>query len=618
LLPRPRYIPELAVARSSSIPEFRIRFLKRRISDAVIGTRSSRSVVAAWLVILVATAVALGQASRAPFLFDDLSAIVRNPTIARLWPAEIPLTPPANSPVAGRPASNYSLALSAALDRVIGTPGEPLGFHLMNIALHLASGLLLFGVLRRTLRHRTGGELAPASEFLALGVAAIWLLHPLQTEAVDYLTQRTELLVSFCYFAVMYCSIRAWDADPSRGGWWYVVGVVACTVGMASKEVMISAPIVVVLYDVAFRLRSWRDIATIATGRKVFYVGLAATWLLLAALVIGSPRTAAGAGELTPLDYLHTQGWAVLRYLRLVVWPVGLSVDYGMRGVGAWQGLPGLTVLAVLAVGTIRAWRTPATRWLGFCGAWFFLLLAPSSSVVPVPAEVAAERRIYLALAAVLVALVFGGAVLLRRIWPGATAAPVRRRCALGGGIMVTALAACFVLTGRRSAEYNDPEALWHGAVTVRPDNARALNNLASVIGDASTDRAAEATALFHAAVAADSSYTPALFNLSVAELQDGHFDRAEVLLRRVTTLDPDDEPALLKLGTLLFARGALEQAAVPLVRATTLVPGDADAHAALGLVELRRGDSTAANRELRTALDLDPQNAVARAAMKP
>jgi Flp pilus assembly protein TadD len=515
--------------------------------------------------------------------------------------------------VSGRPVSNYSLAMSAALDRAIGAPGEPLGFHLGNIVLHLACGLLLLGVLRRTLRQHAGEDASAPGDLLAVGIAAIWLLHPLQTEAVDYLTQRTELLVSWCYLAVIYCSIRAWDAQPARRGGWYVAGIAACLLGMGSKEVMVSAPIMVVLYDVAFRLGGWRDLARVTRGRQRFYAGLVATWLLLAALVASSTR-APGVSGVTPLAYLHTQGWAVLRYLRLVLLPFGLSVDYGMRAMSGWRGVPGLVVLAALALGTIRAWRTPSTRWLGFCGAWFFLLLAPSSSVVPVPTEVAAERRIYLALAAVIVVLVIGGAELVRRIqWSTMT-----RRQVWGVAIMTVAVAACFMLTGRRSAEYNDPEALWRGAVAVRPDNARALNNLASTIGDASPDRADEATGLFRAAVAADSSYTPALFNLGVAELQDGHFDRAEDLFRRDTALDPNDEPAFLKLGTLLFARGALDQAAVPLTRATLLEPGDADAHAALGLVELRRGNHQAAHRELRTALDLDPHNQVARGAMQP
>jgi hypothetical protein len=123
------------------------------------------------------------------------------------------------------------------------------------------SGLLLFGVIRRTARKVHSARWSLSPDTLAALVTVIWLVHPLQTEAVDYVIQRTELLVSLCYLATLYASIRAWDAATRRAiAGWSVASVAACFVGMASKEVMASAPLAVILYDRAFCATSWRDV----------------------------------------------------------------------------------------------------------------------------------------------------------------------------------------------------------------------------------------------------------------------------------------------------------------------------------------------------------------------
>ena len=108
-------------------------------------------------------------------------------------------------------------------------------------------------------------------------------------------------------------------------------------------------------------------------------------------------------------EYLYSQAWAILHYIRLFFWPDDLTIDYGQAMVRGWRGVPGILVLGTFGVATILAWtRAQRWGWFGFLGAWFFLLLAPSSSVVPIATEVAAERRIYLALASVIVLVVVG------------------------------------------------------------------------------------------------------------------------------------------------------------------------------------------------------------------
>ncbi len=108
--------------------------------------------------------------------------------------------------------------------------------------------LLVFGVVRRTLdgpglKARFGA----CSAKLAFAVALLWTLHPLNTEAVNYVTQRTELMMALFYLLTLYASSRAWQA--ARAGGWQPIAVVSCMAGMACKESMVTAPLMVVLYE---------------------------------------------------------------------------------------------------------------------------------------------------------------------------------------------------------------------------------------------------------------------------------------------------------------------------------------------------------------------------------
>ncbi len=181
--------------------------------------------------------------------------------------------------------------------------------------------------------------------------------------------------------------------------------------------------------------------------------------------------------------YLNSQGWAIPHYLRLAFWPSG-DPRHRLRPAGAGTlGVASrcLLLLGALGVATVIAW-TRANRWgwLGFCGAWFFCLLAPSSSFVPIATEIAAERRVYLALAAVIVVVVVGVDAWLQRMTLDKMAEMASTRAIGAGALIVIAVLA--VLTFRRSATYQHPDALWTSAIANEPGNARAWNNLGQLL----------------------------------------------------------------------------------------------------------------------------------------
>ena len=354
-------------------------------------------------VIVLATVLAYRNSLNGPFIFDDKLAIVSNLTIRRLWPIWKPLCPPSHGEtVTGRPLLNLSLAVNYAISGL-----NVWSYHVANLAIHILAAWLLFGILRRTfLLPSLGNSQIPAPTCLALAIAMLWAIHPLQTESVTYIVQRAESLVGMFYLLTLYCFIRG--ATSGGGRYWYAAAVLACLLGMASKEVMVSAPLMVLLYDRAFLAGSFRE-----AWRRHYgvYLALASTWLLSGWLVVvaGSRGGTAGFGAgVSSWAYLCTQFGAIVHYLKLSVWPRPLLFDYGPDTVPITLAIiPNALFVGLLGLATLVAlWRWPK---IGFLGAWFFAILAPTLSIVPVATQVVAEHRMYLPLAAVVIAVTLAG-----------------------------------------------------------------------------------------------------------------------------------------------------------------------------------------------------------------
>ena len=360
------------------------------------GTENRRLLVRAAVLILAAAVVYINSLS-APFIFDDEIAIVANPAIRSVTGA---WAQPRNTPLAGRPVAGLSFALNFAANET-----DAAAYRATNIAIHIACALLLFGLVRRTLSlPLLAPRFGSAASDLAFAAAVVWVVHPLTTDAVTYITQRTESLMASCYLLTLYASLRSFSSKHHVT--WQIIATVACALGMGSKESMVTAPVMVVLFDRVFRFDSFH--AAFA-ARWRLYVGLALSWVVLAYQLIAAPR-AGSAGFRTGVSvwtYLLNQAEMIVRYLRLTVWPSDLVINYGPPvPYRLADVLPQAAMVLTLLMLTIAAFRWHAAA--AFLGAWFFITLAPSSSVVPIATEVGAERRMYLPLMAIGIGLVVG------------------------------------------------------------------------------------------------------------------------------------------------------------------------------------------------------------------
>src|SRR5262245_28448053 len=219
-------------------------------------------------VLVLAAALTYANSLSGAFILDDQSTIVDNPRIREWWrPARV-LVPERDTAIAGRPIVHLSFAINYAIGGL-----DVRGYHVMNIALHVACGLLAFGILRRTLAlPRVRDRVGEAGLDVAFAAVLIWIVHPLDSEVVGYLTERTESLMALFNLLTLYASIRAVPpgpsaAKPSRGRTeqsspraepvqidrrWQGIAIGACAIGMGCKESMVTAPVLVALYDRVF------------------------------------------------------------------------------------------------------------------------------------------------------------------------------------------------------------------------------------------------------------------------------------------------------------------------------------------------------------------------------
>lgn len=556
-----------------------------------------RSIWLAGGALALATLAVYSGTFYVPFVFDDPSSVLTNASLRQLWPPWTALSPPPLVTVSGRPVVNFTLALNHALG---GT--SPAGYHAVNLAIHILAGLVFFGLVRRTLHRpplaaRFGSSALP----LALAAAALWSLHPLQTESVTYVVQRVESLMGLWYLLTLYAFVRAVDVAPGpdagpphRRTAWLVVSVAASLLGMGSKEVMVSAPLLVLLYDRTFVAGSFR---TAWKNRARYYAALAATWLLLGGLVLGTGGRGGTAGLNTDLSvwtYALTQLHAVALYLKLAFWPYPLVFDYGTDVVRHFADIvaPGLLV-AALAGGIVWAlWRRPA---LGFLGAWGFAILAPTSSIVPIATQTVAEHRMYLPLAAIVLA-----ALLVGQAWIGRVA-------------WVAALSMAFLfggLTWTRNRIYHDELTLWTDTVAKRPGNARAHYNLAETL--ARTGQGPAAIEHYQDALRLDPNYAEAYNNLGVLLRQTGRGADARECFERSVRIDAGNPISRYNLGDALTREGSLKEAVAQFRAALELQPGHFEALNDLGGALLALGRDAEAVLALEHALRLRPEFAEA------
>lgn len=439
----------------------------------------------AWFLLVAAVVLAAyARSFTVPFQFDDYEQVLENPAVRT----------PSWSTLVSWGRTRILPTLTLALNYRLG--GESVvGYHAINLAIHLLGCWLVFTLvleLCRTPRLRDTWIAGRASE-LALAAALLFAAHPLQVQAVTYVVQRASSLAACFYLGAVVWYVRARSAAmgirPGRPVPAFAVAILLAIGAFFSKENTASLPVAILLTELVFFAGG--------SPRRVFLHVVPFALLVLivpAALLLLSPgrppatpladswvqrqaealayvlaRSGDAPSDVSPLDYLRTQWMVIPRYLKLVLWPVGLNVDHDVPVARTLSGeaAAGLALLlALFALGLYAVRKAPL---VGFGILWFFTALSVESSVFPIR-DVMNEHRMYLAMPGV--ALVLGCAfVWLERRWPA---------LALGGGSAILVLLT--VLTVARNEVWRSQLALWQDAAAKSPHKARPHVNLGTAL----------------------------------------------------------------------------------------------------------------------------------------
>lgn len=547
-------------------------------------SRSNLGITIITMVVLaLATAAAYSNSLSAAFVFDDRPHIFGNERITTVLPLSTTLS-------GRRPIVDFTLAINHAIGGY-----DPTGYHLFNVVVHILAGLTLYLLLRRIggrahhSKEASEKETGRTSVGFAAAVALLWMLHPLQTQSVTYVIQRGESLMGLFYLFTLYAAIRGID-ESGHYRWWLVGSVLSCGLGMASKAVMLTAPVLVLLYDWIVVTRSLR---VTFRRRYGFYLSLAGTlWILVVCGVTSGvlstePHPHANVGfaveGVTPWHYLLTQPGVLLHYLWLVVWPDRLCIDYGWPLVTSLSHavIPGSIVVALLLWAVWACRRHPR---VGFSGLSFFVILAPTSSLIPIR-DPLFEHRMYLPLAAVL-ALLAVAVVHMVRWGMRRVGANPRQAGYLCGVVVVLVAMVLASLTFHRNADYQSEIKLWRQATIVRPENARAHYSLAVALGRAK--RFTESLSSFRRVleVSTDQTRDDVLaethFHIGWSLIRQERAGAAIAEFRQALTLQPDHVEATFELGWGLAMLGRYEEAARAFRQTLQLAPNHLQARSAL------------------------------------
>ncbi|QDS91046.1 cellulose synthase subunit BcsC [Rosistilla ulvae] len=556
-------------------------------------------------IALTATAVLLTFANsfHGVFLYDDQPNIHENLSLRSLqatWEASGTDVP---SGLWRRPVGRWSLAMNYWISGL-----DPWSYHAVNLAIHLAASLILLDLLRRTMHLRgTPRWIREHANPIALVVTLIWAVHPLQTESVTYIVQRLESLMGMFYLATIYCLLRG--ARSRRHLPWYAAAVASCWLGAFTKEVMVTAPVVALLYDRIFLSRSW---LTVLRRRgwvhammlpSSIYLVWAARRLPLLPKPASRPTIPSPFRDYSdPWNYLLSQPGVLLHYLQLTFWPRGQCLDYMWPVADNWLKivLPGLVIVGLLAASFIALWRWPR---LGFVGVASFLVLAPTSTIIPL--RLAFEHRMYLSLAGVALLTVLAVAWAIRRYLDDPQQ---QRRMAIGLSAIV--IIALMITTHLRNTVYYSRLAMFQDNVAKAPANIFAYMNLGDYYLE--VDDPASALALFQATtkIKPDDARTWTCVGCALKEM--GKVDQAAAMLKRAVELNPEYGQANHHYAIAMEQLGDWPTAAAHFEKAIAQEPGNATIHNDVAVALGSRGLFADAEGYLRQALQLNPEHAEA------
>jgi tetratricopeptide (TPR) repeat protein len=487
-----------------------------------------------------------------------------------------------------------------------------MGYHIVNIGIHIINALLVYCLVLlsfRSLGVKGAGDEGRFAGWGALLCSLLFVSHPVQTQAVTYIVQRFASLATLFYLLslVMYIKWRLQlEAGHSKLRAWmfYVFSLLCAVCAMKTKETAFTLPVVIALYEFMFFRGK-------VLKRIVFLLPLLATMLIIPFSLIGIDRPLGEMiGDVTEAtrvqtsmprwDYLFTEFRVIVTYLRLIFFPVGQNLDYDYPVYRSFFDpnvfLSFLFLLFVLGLGIYALYRsrrassvegfTPcALRLTAFGIFWFFITLSVESSIIPIQ-DVIFEHRVYLPSVGAFLAITASVFMATERLRARGNAAWKGTAVALCLIIVVLAGAAY-----TRNSVWRDDLSLWSDVVAKSPNKARGYNNLG--IAYQKRNEMSEAMQMYKKAATLIPPFIDAFYNLGFVHFSFNQYDRG-----------------YYNLGVYYSLKGRYEDALGNYAKALTANPGFAEAYNSRGILYASTGRYDDAFSDYTKAIQADPKSA--------
>ena len=541
------------------------------------------------LLVILIYANTLGS----PFVFDSRNNIESNPHI-RI--SKITLNDLAaaafKSPAKQRPLSNISFALNYYLHGY-----NVVGFHVVNVLVHIATGFLLYFFVKSTfrtpaLRSRYGDYM-----WISFFTTAVWMVHPLQTQSVSYIVQRMNSLAAMFYILSIMLYARFRLSGQQKNKWWLFSGcILAGVLALASKQIAATLPVFIIAYEWYFfrdlKLKWLKKHIPLLTGCLLLAVVIALA--LLGSNPLDGILKGYQSRDFTLTQRLLTEPRVVIFYLSQLLWPhpsrLNLDHDFSLSNSLIDPVTTFFSIFTIAALIVLAIVMSKKQRLLSFCIMWFFGNLVIESSILPL--EIIYEHRVYLP--SMTFSLI---AVLAVYRWVKPAWLPAALLCA-----MVTVGA---VWTYERNAVYSDRVTFWQDCADKSPGKARPHNNLGVALADQGYHD--EAMKKYYKALQIDPLYQDPVANIGLSLAQQGKMEESITQFLKALEINPKDHKTLNNLGASLIVVGRHKEAIQSLSVALTLDPYYAQAHNNLGVALQHQGRIEEAIDHFSTAVLLDP-----------
>ena len=524
-----------------------------------------------YLIIIAVGFLVYSNSFHAPFTFDDNEVIVKNQALE-----DNTLFSQLNKP---RYIGFITFVINYHINGL-----NTYGYHLVNIIIHILNALLVYLLVQKLLIITPGQAEIPLRSKIPLIVSLIFLVHPIQTQAVTYIVQRFTSLAA-CFSLISILAYVKFRTLRTKSYFFLIISIISCLLAYKTKENTATLPLILIAIEVLF----FRDQKLVK--ERVTYLLPFVFLIVVIPLSFANINQPAGEliGELTKASsetqtisrtqYLFTEMSVIVTYIRLLLVPINQAIDYSYALSQSFFEtrtlFPFLLLTAMLLVAVLIAKKYPV---ISFGIVWFFIFLAVESSIIPIR-DVIYEHRLYLPSIGFIIAAVYLLFLIETKLkWKYFTM-----------GFCIAAILVLAIAAYARNQLWNDQTALWKDAANKFPQNGRAIGNYAIMLAD--LWKCTEAMPLLNKAIELAPKNVNNRFALAVCDKRQGDLNDAISEYSKILEIDPKHQKASFNLADIYMERKDYANAQLILIKSKEYYPSHPYNNSLLALIQCESGN---------------------------